>query len=98
MASPREKLSLRAIVIGTRAAVNSHRRAGTERMIRAAAERGLQLLDELEARTGSRVDAEFHSALSGARRELTGLLHGTGDIEKVSAKEPSAREPVSRPE
>lgn len=69
----RLQLAIAVILASTRAAVESHRRARECTLVRATAERGLALIDELGARLPDDVPAEIRRLHAAARTELVGL-------------------------
>jgi hypothetical protein len=82
----RWRLAIRAVVVTTRSSVRSHRAWGKHHLEREAAERGLELLDDLADRLPD--DDELREDHEAARRSLTELRDEapTGD-----GTEPEAR-------
>jgi hypothetical protein len=74
MGTNRELLAIRTILVGTRAAVHSHRRAEQPELERMSLERGLELLDHFLARHPNGLSPEAEHAFEDARRELRGLV------------------------
>lgn len=69
----RLQLAIAVILASTRAAVESHRRARESGLVRATAERGLALIDELGERLPDDVPAEVRRLHAAARDELVAL-------------------------
>ncbi len=81
MGTNRQLLSIRTILVGTRAAVHSHRRAGQPDLERMSLERGLELLDHFLARHPDGLFPEAEHAFEDARRELRALVETAADDE-----------------
>ncbi len=82
----RELLSIRAILVGTRAAVRSHGVNGRPDLIRSTAERGLALMDELSAELGPGADKHVLDAVAKARAEIAGILQAAMDDAQVTPR------------
>lgn len=69
----RLQLAIAVILASTRAAIASHRRARQSGLVRATAERGLALIDELGERLPDDVPSEIRRLHAAARSELVAL-------------------------
>jgi hypothetical protein len=84
--SRRELLSIRAILVGTRAAVRSHGTAGRPDLIRSTAERGLALMDELSAELGPDAEKQVVDAAAEARAEIVGIMEAATEDAQVTPR------------
>ena len=82
----RELLSIRAILVGTRAAVRSHRVTGRPDLIRGTAERGLALMDELSAELGPGAEQHVLDAAAEARAEIVGMVEAATEDAQVTPR------------
>ena len=74
MGSRREQLAIRAIVVGTHAAVRSHRTLGRDELILASVQRGLALLGQFEDALPPEAAADTRAAVADAWRALEALV------------------------
>jgi hypothetical protein len=82
----RDLLSIRAILVGTRAAVRSHGATGRPDLIRTTAERGLALMDELSAELGPDADKGVLNAAAEARAEIAGIVENATEDAQVTPR------------
>jgi hypothetical protein len=84
--SRRELLSIRAILVGTRAAVRSHEATGRPDLIRSTAQRGLALMDELTAELGPNVVDDVLGAAADARAEIASIVEAAAADAEVTPR------------
>ena len=89
----RWRLAIRAVVVTTRSSVRSHRAWGKHHLEREAAERGLELLDELAERLPQEPDLLDEHA--EARRTLVEIRDETPDDARGSPASGAARDAVA---
>jgi hypothetical protein len=87
MGTNRQLLAIRTILVGTRAAVHSHRRAEQPDLERMSLERGLQLLEHFLARHPDGLSPEAEHSFEDARRELRALVEAADDEAPISRAE-----------
>jgi hypothetical protein len=79
------KLAIRTVAVTTRVAVKSHAGRGDSELAVASAERGLELLDQIDQSLDENASRPARDQLDAARRELTALANpGEGDATAVS--------------
>jgi hypothetical protein len=84
--SRRELLSIRAILVGTRAAVRSHGVTGRPDLIRSTAERGLALMDELSAELGPDAEKPILDAAAEARAEIARIVEAAMEDAQITPR------------
>lgn len=90
-------MAIRTVAVTTRVAVKSHLSRGDPELAAASAERGLELLEQIDRSLDEGVHGPARELLDAARRELTALANpGTGGTTPVSieADDSSAPEDV----
>jgi hypothetical protein len=70
------ELALKTIVVSTRAAISTHRKAGNDVLIHASARQGLGLLDDLESQLPGDAPEDDRMHIEEARRVLASLAEG----------------------
>ena len=70
------ELAVRTIVVTTRTAIAAHRKAGNDVLVRASAQQGLGLLDDLESRLPPDAPEDARRNIGEARRELVSFAEG----------------------
>lgn len=70
------ELALRTIVVTTRTAIATHRKAGNDVLVRASAQHGLGLLNDLESRLPPDAPENALNDIGEARRQLAAYAEG----------------------